>query len=298
MRDDFSHLGMVAAKYDLRGSHAFPVVREGELEHQPCLQCWLVGFCASAVSKACALIGRERGGASHRHDHGKFRLYLKVAGVELQSSFEHRAALPESAHADTQPGGFEKTGKSRGNEVPILSEFGEPGQSTSEFGVKSYIGQPDAELAGTIAADVAIADVGVIAFEIALDPARQCDVRVLRDPFELAADSEAARLNVELRIGIGPSVPSDQQGKRPVLASKGGSAAGGGVGNSGCLEETVDLHVGPAAEPDVGNHSGLLGKIDRQYPQRRNGRNDSGTGHRRSSSRTRCSLSLNHTCGA
>lgn len=247
MRDDLSHDGMVAAKYDLGGSHAFPVVRERELKHQARLQSGLVGFCAGAISKALPLIGGERGGASHGHDHGKFWLYLKVAGVELQSGFEHWAALPESAHADTQSGGFEKAGKSRGHEVPILSEFGEPGQSATEFGVKSYIGQPDAELAGTIAADVAIVDVGVIAFEIALDPAGESDVGVLRNPFELAADSEAAGLDVELGIRCGSRVPSDQQRKRPVLASKGGSAAGSGVGNSGCLEETVDLHVGSAA---------------------------------------------------
>src|SRR4029077_17943800 len=227
--NDFIHPRMVSAHNKLSRRHTLPVLVERELEHDSCLHPWLIGFRAGPVAEPSSLIRSECGRASDRQDNGELRLDFEIARVELNAGTELGSALVQSAHAHAQARRFEETGQGRGNEAPVLAEFRKPRQSTAEFCVKSHVREAKAKLAGTNPADVAVVDVGVVAFVVGFHFAGDRHIGIFRDPLELAAHTEAAGLKVEWRVRGGTGVAAKQQRQRPLLAAKCGAAAGGGI---------------------------------------------------------------------
>src|SRR5208337_1905047 len=108
--------------------------------------------------------------------------------------------------------------------------------------VGAHPGDAERELGTGAATDVAVVDVGVVAFKVAFHSAGEGKGRILGNPFRLGANAEAAGLDMNLRIGGGTSI-GEQERERPILAAEGGPAAGGGVGGGGGFVEAVDLQI-------------------------------------------------------
>src|SRR5207245_1007209 len=87
------------------------------------------------------------------------------------------------------------------------------------------------------------------------------------NPFELAADAEAACFDMDLWVACGPRV-TEQERKWKVVAAEGGAAARSSVGDCASLEEPVQLHTRPASQLDVGYQPALLWDINRQDAHR------------------------------
>src|ERR1035438_8846513 len=136
--------------------------------------------------------------------------------MKLHAGFELRHALIVRAHTYAQARRFEQTGESGGAEQrPILAELGEPGQ-VANLVIEAHVGEAKRELRTGATADVAVADVRVVAFKIGLHLARDGEVRALRHPFTLGADAELAGLDVNLRVR-GGNGNVEQKRERPVL---------------------------------------------------------------------------------
>jgi len=68
--------------------------------------------------------------------------------------------------------------------------------------IKTHPCEAQAELVGAQGADVAVADVGEVAFKVAFHPSGDGEARVLRHPLCSAGPiPEAAGFHVEFRIG-------------------------------------------------------------------------------------------------
>ncbi len=188
------------------------------------------------------------------------------AGAKLGNSFVERA------HGHSQAGGFKKTGERGRKQTPILTEFCEPWKR-AQFVIQTHVGHPKVKLAGADAADVAVVDIRVVAFEVRLYFRCKYEARIFRHPFELAADPEAPSLDVELRIRSRTGIAAYQQGKRPILIAKGGATAGRGIFDGAGLEEAIYIHVGSATEVNIRNDPTLLRHVNGQNPDWRNCRN-------------------------
>src|ERR1035441_8293353 len=92
------------------------------------------------------------------------------------------------------------------------------------------------ELGTGVTTDVAVIDVSVVTFKVAFHPAGEGETRILRNPFRLGANAEAAGLDMDLRVGGGTCI-GEQEREGPVLAAEGGPATGGGVGGGGGFVE-------------------------------------------------------------
>src|ERR1039458_219451 len=118
------------------------------------------------------------------------------------------------------------------------------------------------ELGTGVTTDVAVIDVGVVAFKVAFKFTGEGETRILRDPFRLGANAEGAGLDMDLRVGGGTCIREEER-EGPVLAAEGGPATGGGVGGGGGFVEAVELQIGATAQSDIGNHPALFGDVDR-----------------------------------
>src|ERR1035438_8378556 len=139
--------------------------------------------------------------------------------MKLNSGFELRHALIERAHTYAQARRFEQAGESGGAEQrPILAELGEPGQ-VANLVVEPHVSEAERELGTRATADVAVADVSVVAFKIGLHLAGDGEVRALGHPFTLRANAELASLDVNLGVRGGTGI-AEQKRERPVLDRK------------------------------------------------------------------------------
>src|ERR1700688_516733 len=98
---------------------------------------------------------------------------------------------------------------------------------------------------------------------------------MLRNPLRLHAHAKTAGLKMHLRIRSGScgSSVAQQERERPVLAAESRPSAASCVGDRTRLVEAIKLHIGAAAQTNIGNHSSLLGDVDGQHPDRSHRRN-------------------------
>src|ERR1017187_6617344 len=83
------------------------------------------------------------------------------------------------------------------------------------------------ELGTGVTTDVAVIDVGVVAFKVAFNFTGEGETRILRDPFRLGANAEAAGLDMDLRVGGGTCIGEQEREGREVRGERAAGVPGG-----------------------------------------------------------------------
>src|SRR5439155_5282063 len=131
---------------------------------------------------------------------------LEIALSELHACAEHRHALVEIALREAKSRSLEQIHEGgRSEDGPILAELREPRQ-VAEFRVHPHPGKPQRWLAGAVGADIAVVDVGKVAFEVKFELAGEREVRSWVSPLEINSRAEGTILDVELGIAVRTSV--------------------------------------------------------------------------------------------